>query len=107
MNRDWPEGRGIFHNDDKTFLVWVNEEDQLRIISMQPGSDIREVFERLSRAATEIEKIAKFAHDDHLGYITTCPSNLGTGLRASVHIKLPKLGQRKEEFESIANKYYV
>ena len=42
-----------------------------------------------------------------MGYITTCPSNLGTGLRASVHIKLPKLGQRKEEFESIASKYYV
>merc|ERR1712062_277457 len=33
MERDWPEGRGIFHNKDKTFLVWVNEEDQLRIIS--------------------------------------------------------------------------
>lgn len=34
LNRDWPDGRGIFHNNDKTFLVWVNEEDQLRIISM-------------------------------------------------------------------------
>ena len=34
LNRNWPEGRGIYHNDDKTFLVWVNEEDQLRIISM-------------------------------------------------------------------------
>lgn len=34
LERDWPEGRGIFHNDAKTFLVWVNEEDQLRIISM-------------------------------------------------------------------------
>lgn len=34
LNRDWPNGRGIFHNNDKTFLVWVNEEDQLRIISM-------------------------------------------------------------------------
>ena len=74
---------------------------------MQPGSDIREVFERLSRGVTEIEKSAKFAHDDHLGYITSCPTNLGTGLRASVHIRLPKLGQRKEEFDAIASKYYV
>ena len=41
MERDWPEGRGIFHNDAKTFLVWVNEEDQLRIISMQKGGDVR------------------------------------------------------------------
>ena len=38
MERDWPEGRGIFHNTGKTFLVWVNEEDQLRIISMEKGS---------------------------------------------------------------------
>jgi creatine kinase/arginine kinase len=107
LERDWPEGRGIFHNENKTFLVWVNEEDQLRIISMQPGSDIRQVFERLSRAAAGIEKIAKFAHDDHLGYITSCPTNLGTGMRASVHIKLPKLQHQKEEFQAIADKYYV
>jgi len=44
LERDWPEGRGIFHNDTKTFLCWVNEEDELRIISMQPGSNIGEVF---------------------------------------------------------------
>jgi hypothetical protein len=44
LNRDWPANRGIFHNTDKTFLVWVNEEDQLRIISMQQGSNIRQVF---------------------------------------------------------------
>ena len=37
MERDWPEGRGIYHNAAKTFLVWVNEEDQLRIISMENG----------------------------------------------------------------------
>ena len=93
LNREWPEGRGIFHNDNKTFLVWVNEEDQLRIISMQPGSNIKEVFERLSQACAHIEKVSKFSHDEHLGYITSCPTNLGTALRASVHIKLPKLGQ--------------
>merc|ERR1719435_842032 len=38
MERDWPEGRGIFHNAAKTFLIWVNEEDQLRIISMENGA---------------------------------------------------------------------
>ena len=41
MERDWPEGRGIYHNKDKTFLTWVNEEDQLRIISMQKGGDVK------------------------------------------------------------------
>jgi protein-arginine kinase len=72
--------------------VWVNEEDQFRIISMQEGSDILAVFKRLSDAAKIISGIADFAHDEHLGYITSCPTNLGTALRASVHIHLPLLG---------------
>ena len=107
LNRNWPHGRGIFHNKEKTFLTWVNEEDQLRIISMQKGADIGAVFTRLSKAATEIEKVAKFAHDKHLGYITSCPTNLGTAMRASVHIKLPLLSKNKDLFQSIADKYYV
>merc|ERR1712107_929820 len=49
MERDWPEGRGIFHMLPKTFLVWVNEEDQLRIISMEKGGDVKGVFSRLAR----------------------------------------------------------
>merc|ERR1712043_152033 len=49
MERDWPEGRGIFHNEDKTFLTWVNEEDQMRIISMEKGGDVKGVFSRLAR----------------------------------------------------------
>ena len=107
LNRDWPEGRGIFHNDEKTFLVWVNEEDQLRIISMQPGAGIATVFDRLCRACKVISEVADFARDDHLGYITSCPTNLGTALRASVHIKLPKLMKNKAKFEEIAAQYYV
>lgn len=107
LNRDWPSGRGIFHNKEKTFLTWVNEEDQLRIISMQKGADILAVFTRLATAANEVEKVAKFAHDDHLGYITSCPTNLGTALRASVHIKLPLLGKDQKKFDEIADKYFV
>jgi creatine kinase/arginine kinase len=107
LNRDWPSGRGIFHNDAKSFNVWVNEEDQLRIISMQKGSGIIEVFDRLCRAAACIEAVCEFSHDEHLGYITSCPTNLGTALRASVHIKLPKLMKQKEKFNAIADKYFV
>ena len=107
LERDWPESRGIFHNDNKTFLVWVNEEDQLRIISMQKGSNILEVFKRLSVASTLIEEKAKFANDDHFGYISTCPTNMGTGLRASVHIHLPKLMKDPRTMNAIADKYHV
>merc|ERR1712088_934830 len=54
-----PEGRGIFHNDAKTFLVWVNEEDQLRIISMEKGGDVKNVFERLARGIEAVQKPIK------------------------------------------------
>jgi protein-arginine kinase len=99
-NRDWPEGRGIFHSPDKKALVWVNEEDHLRIISMQKGGNIREVFDRLSRLVTAIEEKLPFAYSDTLGYLSSCPTNLGTVMRASVHVKLPrsiKLPEFKKE----------
>ena len=95
MERDWPEGRGIFHNKEKTFLVWVNEEDQLRIVSMDQGADIKGVFARLVQGIGEVAKSVKaktgkdFMLDEKYGYVHSCPTNLGTGMRASVHITLP------------------
>merc|ERR1711945_88041 len=95
MERDWPEGRGIFHNDAKTFLIWINEEDQLRIISMQKGGDVKGVFERLARGIKAVGDSVKkesgkdFCLDAKYGYIHSCPTNLGTGMRASVHVDLP------------------
>jgi protein-arginine kinase len=100
MERDWPEGRGIFHNKDKTFLTWVNEEDQLRIISMQMGGDVKGVFDRLARGIQAVgdsikaESGKEFMLDAKYGYIHSCPTNLGTGMRASVHVDLP--GYTKE-----------
>lgn len=107
LNRDWPEGRGIYHNSDKTFLVWVNEEDQLRIISMQKGGDIKEVFTRLVHAIKSIETKVPFSYNNHLGYITSCPTNLGTAMRASVHIALPKLARDMEAFKAITDKHHL
>ena len=107
LNRNWPMGRGIFHNDEKTFLVWINEEDELRIISMQQGGDIKEVFTRLTNAITELEKKMSFAFSEHLGFITSCPTNLGTAMRASVHIALPNLSQNMEKFQEICDKYHL
>merc|ERR1712038_958787 len=103
MERDWPEGRGIFHNDKKTFLIWVNEEDQLRIISMQMGGDVRGVFERLAKGIKAVQDSVKkesgkdFCLDEKYGYIHSCPTNLGTGMRASVHVDLPGWTQHSVE----------
>ncbi|KKQ34707.1 MAG: hypothetical protein US50_C0039G0003 [Candidatus Nomurabacteria bacterium GW2011_GWB1_37_5] len=96
VNRDWPKSRGIFFSNDKKFLVWISEEDSMRIISMQPGADVAEVFSRLSGALDHINQKITFAYDDVRGYHTTCPTNLGTAMRASVHIKIPKLSARPD-----------
>ncbi|KAH9372404.1 hypothetical protein HPB48_014581 [Haemaphysalis longicornis] len=133
--RFWPTGRGIFHNNFKSFLVWVNEEDHLRIISMQKGGDLKEetcnclpnfpldrytgtptltaltrstwmqVYGRMVRGVEIIGKKLRFAHDSRLGYLTFCPTNLGTTIRASVHIKLPKLASDKAVLDQTAAKY--
>ena len=93
-NADWPSGRGIFHTDDKKFLVWVNEEDELRIISMQEGPDVRAVFARLASAVEQIGAKLPFAMHPRYGALSSCPTNLGTAMRASVHVKLPKIGKK-------------
>lgn len=103
---DWPIGRGIFHTPDKKFLVWVNEEDHLRFISMQMGGNLKEVYVRLVKAIGQLEKKLTFAKRDGLGYLTFCPSNLGTTLRASVHIKIPKLAATPD-FKAFCDKYNI
>lgn len=109
MARDWPDARGIFHNKEKTFLVWVNEEDHARMISMQQGGNMKQVFQRFSRALTDVEDFIKevghsYMWNERLGYILTCPSNLGTGLRAGVHIRLPLLSKDRR-FDDILDAF--
>jgi len=101
MARDWPDARGIWHNEAKDFLVWINEEDHTRVISMQQGGNMKEVFTRfcdgLKKVETSIKKKGhEFMWNKHLGFILTCPSNLGTGLRGGVHLKIPLLSVTKE-----------
>ena len=101
MARDWPDARGIWHNDKKNFLVWVNEEDHTRVISMEKGGNMKAVFERFCTGLNKVEAAIKakgygFMWNEHLGYILTCPSNLGTGLRGGVHLKIPHVSQQKE-----------
>ncbi|XP_060656050.1 arginine kinase 1-like [Drosophila nasuta] len=102
--RYWPLGRGIFMNRQKTFIVWVNEEDHVRIISMEKGGDLGRVYERMIIGVESLAHEMKFAHDPHLGHINFCPTNLGTSIRASVHIKLPSISSEATVVD-VAEKY--
>jgi creatine kinase len=108
--RHWPNNRGIFHNDSKTVLCWVNEEDHCRIISMENGGDVVSVFARFcalsnALAASAEHRGTKLMYDDHLGFLGTCPSNLGTGLRASVMMFLPQLARHQEFLDRVCDKF--
>lgn len=63
--RDWPDNRGIFCADNRKFFVWVNEEDHMRIISMEDGGDIVGIFKRWSEGITGIKNILE---EQGLGY---------------------------------------
>eukprot|EP00957_Ditylum_brightwellii_P204369 15338896-Ditylum_brightwellii.AAC.1 len=93
ISSDWPYGRGCWQSEDKMRIIWFGEEDQLRIMCMKKGSNLLEVFSNLNEMLSTVESIEgiEFAKDEQYGYVTSCPSNLGTGMRASVHVKIPNL----------------
>lgn len=109
MARHWPHGRGVFHNKDANLFIWVGEEDHMRIVSMQgnlqeptkEGRQIKEVVARFIRACDKVQEVLKaegkdFMKSDHLGWVLTCPSNLGTGLRCGTMVKLPNVSGRED-----------
>ena len=103
ITQDNPQARGIYHNENKTALVWVNEEDHLRIISMEQGKNIRAVFDRFADLVRAVEGACKEAGrsleiSEKYGNILSCPSNCGTGLRASMMIKIP-LASKQPNFK--------
>lgn len=75
----------------QTFSLMINEEDHLRMQAIRPGLQLSAAFKALSEVDSELEKSLEFAFDPTLGYLTTCPTNLGTGLRASAMLHLPAL----------------
>ena len=93
ISSNWPCGRGCYQSADGGFIIWIGEEDQLRIMCMGKGFLLNSIFDRLRVALDKVETIEgiKFATSAKYGFVTSCPSNLGTGMRASVHLKIPNL----------------
>ena len=78
-------------NADKTVSIMVNEEDVIREQCFMKGLRLTECYHKLNKIDDELAKSIDIAFDDELGYLTACPTNLGTGLRASVMMFLPAL----------------
>lgn len=83
--------RGIFSDNEKMVSIMVNEEDHIRMQSIVGGYDLQKAYDIINRVDNELEKTLDYAFSEKYGYLTKCPTNAGTGMRASVMLQLPGL----------------
>ncbi|MBD3296104.1 MAG: protein arginine kinase [Candidatus Omnitrophica bacterium] len=88
--------KGLVIGKSETISVMVNEEDHLRMQVMKPGFDIFEAWKTVDALDTELSEHVQFDYSNKFGYLTSCPTNTGTGLRASVMLHLPALVMSNE-----------
>ncbi len=86
-----PEKKAVVLRDDETVSIMVNEEDHLRIQCLLPGLQLKECWEIANAVDDGLEQGLDYAFCEQRGYLTSCPTNVGSGLRASVMLHLPAL----------------
>src|SRR5438094_2263780 len=84
-------GSGLVLNQEETLCVMINEEDHLRMQALRPGLQLRSAWLAIDQADTVLEKRLDYAFSNDLGYLTACPTNIGTGIRVSAMLHLPAL----------------
>lgn len=85
------EGSGVLINKDQSIAVMINEEDHLRIQVLRSGYKFKSAWQEIDELDNQIDERLDYAFSGQLGYLTACPTNLGTGLRASIMLHLPGL----------------
>ncbi len=85
------QGRGLLLLDDESVSIMINEEDHVRIQVIQSGMRLNEAYELADKIDTLLDESLNFAFNEKLGYLTQCPTNIGTGMRASLMLHLPGL----------------
>lgn len=90
------ENKGLLVSDNEVISIMVNEEDHFRIQVMKSGFDLKDAWQIINDIDDDISGVLDFAYSMELGYLTACPTNTGTGLRASVMLHLPSLVMTKQ-----------
>lgn len=85
------QGRGLLLLDDESVSIMINEEDHVRIQVISSGMKLDEAYELADKIDTLLDESLNFAFNEKLGYLTQCPTNIGTGMRASLMLHLPAL----------------
>ncbi len=94
-------GRGLAFGESETLSAMVGEEDHLRLCALTSGFDIRGALQRVRELDETLEDSLPYATSEELGYLTGCPTNVGTGLRASIMLHLPALGLVRSELQKV------
>ncbi len=89
------EGRTLLLSKDKTVSIMINEEDHIRLQVILPGLSLDKAYEIADELDTKLSQHLNFAYSQKLGYLTQCPTNLGTGMRASVMLHLPAMQKNR------------
>ena len=84
-------GSGLVLSKDESISVMINEEDHLRMQALLPGLQIKKAWLTIDKFDSQLEKGLEFAYSKKRGYLTACPTNLGTGIRVSAMLHLPGL----------------
>ena len=84
-------GSGLVLNRDETLCVMINEEDHLRMQALRPGLQLKQAWQAIDAVDSKLERKLEYAFSPELGYLTACPTNLGTGIRVSAMLHLPGL----------------
>jgi protein arginine kinase len=84
-------GSGLVLNREETICFMINEEDHLRMQALRPGLQLRQAWQTIDQADSALEKKLDYAFSSEVGYLTACPTNLGTGIRVSAMLHLPGL----------------
>ena len=84
-------GRALLLSSDERLSIMLNEEDHIRLQVITPGLSLEQAYDTADKLDTLLDERLDFAFDEKLGYLTQCPTNLGTGMRASVMLHLPAL----------------
>lgn len=85
------DGRALLLSKDESLSIMINEEDHIRLQVITKGLSLEEAYDTADKLDTLLDENLDFAFDEKLGYLTQCPTNLGTGMRASVMLHLPAL----------------
>lgn len=89
------DGRALLLSKDESLSIMINEEDHIRLQVITKGLNLESAYDTADKLDTLLDENLEFAYDSKLGYLTQCPTNLGTGMRASVMLHLPALEKSK------------